>query len=281
MAVEALTGVVAPPEEPLEAGPESDWEAVQTDLGIRLPNDLLDFCLVYGSGTFVELGMTVFNPFSISYRHRLDATASRVQSLKDAEGDAEVPFDVFPQLPGLFPWGYDDQGAGLFWLAEGDPDDWVILVRGHESTEYHHYEMPLTTFLAEVMQGEIWLTEIWSDELLEDLCDGELHVTFQPFVFVPDTIPRYSIYQLYAQNGNRTGFWAKHAHWEIEGGGIVYVTSIDGKSEGPLIGDNPEGKVLTDFYQKGVLCQEDYELRHEFAVQPCFRLADPPEGWNA
>ena len=268
MAITELTDLIPPPPDPVEAGSEELWDEIQQDLGLPLPDDLRDFGFAYGTGKFVEQGILVFNPFAAVYRNWLNESVSAWQSLRDGEGDAEVPFDLFPSTPGLLPWGSDEGGAGLFWLTEGTPDNWPILVRGHEKAAFHRYEMELTTFISKVMKREILLKDLWLEEIFEDAS----RLVFQPSVLAVEAEPRKTVYQLYAMNDNRVGFWIQHENWEGSGT-EAFVKSIDGKTQGPLIGD---GKVLADIYENGVLYEEDFELH--IAGDAGFLLRKPPTG---
>src|SRR5437762_2069341 len=105
MAISDLKAIVTPPIQPLEAGPSNRWARIQKTLGFPLPSDLRDFGLNYGTGIFANLGLRVFNPFSANYRRSIDEQSVVWRSLKAGEGDAVVPYDVFPKHPGLLPWG--------------------------------------------------------------------------------------------------------------------------------------------------------------------------------
>src|SRR5688572_26417007 len=112
MAIDELTAVVKPPKDPLEAGPAERWNSVQEQMGIKLPTDLRDFGLSYGTGKFSEQGIVVFNPFAAGFPHQVEETLLPWRSLKAGEGDDEVPFAIFPETPGLLCWGTDENGAG-------------------------------------------------------------------------------------------------------------------------------------------------------------------------
>ncbi len=35
---------------------------------------------------------------------------------------------AYPQIPGLLPWGLDDQGCSYHWWAEGEPETWGVAI---------------------------------------------------------------------------------------------------------------------------------------------------------
>jgi hypothetical protein len=61
---------------------------------------------------------------------------------------------VFPETPGLFPWGKDENGSSLCWWANGDPENWPVVVQSREGEEYH-YQLSLTEFLVKVFLNEV------------------------------------------------------------------------------------------------------------------------------
>jgi hypothetical protein len=271
MAIQELIAVVPPPTSPLEAGPREKWDAVQSHLGTKLPLDLLEFGLTYGTGKFAGQGIWVFNPFAAVYLQEIEETLSIWRSLKEGEGEQEVPFSVFPDMPRLFPWAADEGGAGLFWLIDGDPQEWPIVVRGHEETKYDQFEMEMTTFLAKIMTMEIVLPHIWLKRSFED----PSRRVFQPLELRPkDRGDFKNIYQLYADNGNKAGFWVQHENWEGVGT-IVHVKSIDGKREGQLsseVTQSEAARVLVDVFEKGSLYKENALLTN--AASKGFRLVE-------
>lgn len=275
MAIEDLMAVVPAPAHPLETGTVGQWRQIQKDLGIRLPKDFRDFGQRYGTGRFTELGITVFNPFAAVFREWLDESLAVWRTLKAGEGDEEVPYDVFPVQPGLLVWGADEGGAGLFWLTIGEPDRWPIMLRGHESTEFHRIELSLSTFLAKVMRQEISVPDVWSKRMFAK----RNALVFQPLALRPRLAGK-SVYQLYAENGNSAGFWVAHPNWEGQSTEVL-VKRIDGKTKGPLRGEAPDygmATVLTDIYENGAIYECDAELTIAFDLN--FRKVDAPTWWT-
>ena len=72
-------------------------------------------------------------------------------------GAAErCPFPVFPEPGGLLPLGGDTNGGSMFWVTDGPPDGWSLVLydwRGGYESERH--EMPLVEFLVGWLSGEI------------------------------------------------------------------------------------------------------------------------------
>ena len=60
-----------------------------------------------------------------------------------------------------------------------------------------------------------------------------------------------TIYRLYAQNGNRAGFWVQHRSWSNL---CARVQSIDGQEFGALPGDAP-------LHNQAKICIECFDVR--------------------
>jgi hypothetical protein len=257
MAIQELTSLVPPPAQPLEAGPTERWDEIQAKLGTALPADFRDFGLAYGTGKFIEQGITVFNPFAAVFSQQMEETLAIWRSLKKAEGRREVPYPVFPQKRGLLSWGVDEGGNGLFWLMEGGTaEEWPILVRGHEATKWDRFEMQLTTFLSKLLSSQISLPHVWTKESF-----GPHRLKFQPTALKPREELK-SVFELHVENGNRAGFWVQHMNW-FGSTTEVRIKTVAGKAEGTLSGSAPDyggATVLVDVYENGALFQSDHVL---------------------
>ena len=277
MSIHELTAAMKPPKQPLETGSAERWREIQEKLGTQLPGDFRDFGLTYGTGRILDQGIAIFNPFAAIFWQWMEEQISVWRDLKASEGDSEVPFEVFPGSPGLLPWGLDADGSGLFWLTEGNPDHWPIVVRGR-NTEFKRFDMSLTSFLANVFTREIVPAVIWPR-----LRKKRTNPVFTPEAFEvkprEDPLARMSVYQHYMANGMRAGFWIEHPNWEGEDVG-VFVKSVNGQAEGALKGKPPyygEGSVIVDRFVKGELEKQDEDV---CMTSKQFRIVGPPAWWT-
>lgn len=153
MSIEALLEVVPPPAEPFEAfaGP---WEPIESELGTALPQDYKDFVRIYGSGYFMEfLGVPV--PGSKNPNTRFESgVALTCQTFADWDGD-ELPYPMWPAPGGLIPFGSTDNGDFLFWLPQGAPDDWRVVVWDRGMLEFEVLDCGLTDFLAGLATSDV------------------------------------------------------------------------------------------------------------------------------
>lgn len=178
MTIEHLKELVLPPEKPVGTGNPEGWDKVEQELGLTLPTDYKDFARVYGAGNLAGF-IHIFNPFSDSPYSSLLKCVKQIcevyRFLKQHEGDKQVPYAVYPDKPGLLPWGRNDLGHVLFWLTEGNPDSWPIVLSHGKSDRYERFNLGMVDFLARALPHELDST-IWPD----DFPDPDTPITFNP-----------------------------------------------------------------------------------------------------
>ena len=121
---------------------------------IDLPQDYVDFISYFGVGYF-----TVNDSFSLQIFDLItDSGASSVEEFLGyaREGHLELPErypDVFPNIPGLLPWGADDQGGTYYWWVEGDSDSWEVIA--DIRVDLIRYQYSMSEFLLALYTNEI------------------------------------------------------------------------------------------------------------------------------
>src|SRR5678816_1727154 len=112
MSLQELIKIVPPPRSPVNSGTSAAWSEIEAHLGIVLPNDYREFVTSYGSGEFTGAYIEVYSPFSGNYEALVDLTIrlKNDSSVPVYDQDSGSSFAFFPELPGLYPWGRDDQG---------------------------------------------------------------------------------------------------------------------------------------------------------------------------
>lgn len=134
------------------------WKGVEALLGLGLPPDYRAFVAEYGSGSFAGF-LFVLNPFSrtegIEFFSGVGVLCNALRDLKSFNGEKEVPFGVYPERPGLLPWGGDTNGNGLYWLTSGRPSAWPCIVGAGRPTRWERFDLPMTSFLTGVLRREI------------------------------------------------------------------------------------------------------------------------------
>jgi hypothetical protein len=162
--VDNLIDLAPPPEWRIDAGSPEAWDDVEKTLGTALPDDYKLITNVYGSGNFNDF-FYLFNPFdSIAESGHLVNQALRRDcyglSLLDFYNEIRsidpglCPFPTFPETRGLLPLGGDTNGGYAFWLMEGTPHDWpLILYPDFSGIERH--DLPLVDFLVLWLSGAL------------------------------------------------------------------------------------------------------------------------------
>jgi SUKH superfamily protein len=152
-----LKQLITPPPRPLEAGSLAEWSAVEQKLGLSLPVEYRDFILTYGTGQFANFYL-IYNPFSVSEWVNLHACVERVCKMErefKREWPEMVPYKIFPDGPGLLPWGSDDNGNYYYWLTEGPADSWQVVSNESRGEGFREYGRCMTDFLCGILTGEI------------------------------------------------------------------------------------------------------------------------------
>jgi hypothetical protein len=170
MAINELLSVVPPPSNPVEAQDGEVWTRAQAALGINLPEDFRAVGVHYGTGRFCGGYLAVANPLS---EHFETSMTSMLQATRDNRATHNYPYHVFPDKPGLLPWGADENGHVLHWLTEGNPDEWPVIVESHEG-ELERFDMSMTTFLARALKNDVIPKHIWNTRFTKD------ELTFTP-----------------------------------------------------------------------------------------------------
>lgn len=172
MSVNELIAVVPPPTHPVDPGTDLLRQQVEEKLGLRLPQDIIDFSLTYGTGTFSHGQFWVFNPFSRWYYSNIEEVCRLFRKLRRDEGPGRFPYNFHPERPGLLSWGSESNGHEMFWLTEGEPNAWPIIL--YDRVSFERWDLSVTTFLAKFFKCEI------SCILLGEDTQRRLHPEFDP-----------------------------------------------------------------------------------------------------
>jgi hypothetical protein len=159
MGIQDLTTVVSPPGKPVNPSSQESWDQLQAELNVQLPLELLDMSKTYGSGTFCGTFLKVFNPSSPRYHEELNRTLESLQAAK--QRGMEV--GVFPDKPGLFPWGTDENGNTYCWLMRGEPSRWKVVIRKHGDDLPIRFSMTMIDFLTKSFLNKIKVKH-WQNE---------------------------------------------------------------------------------------------------------------------
>jgi hypothetical protein len=159
MSIEELMCVVPPPERIDEGGDADQMRRLQEQDDPKFPQDFYDFGIRYGTGRFVAFDLWVLNRFSPNWARQvqdlLEISASRRElNVEECPAGSDQPYPVYPERPGLFEWGGDSNGYGLYWFTQGEPKDWLtVLTQKH--CDPPEFRMSMSTFIAKAINMEI------------------------------------------------------------------------------------------------------------------------------
>ncbi|MEO3945334.1 SMI1/KNR4 family protein [Gorillibacterium sp. CAU 1737] len=154
--MDKLIAILTPPETPHKPGSVEEWREAAEQLGTDLPADYKEFLRIYGTGgvgDFLWI-LTPFDPdvnINLSIRQRELCEAYLVSKTNFPE---YYPYEAYPAPGGLLPWAYTDNGDELYWLTEGPPDQWTVVVYESRSPDCHVYPVRMTDFLYGFLSGE-------------------------------------------------------------------------------------------------------------------------------
>ncbi|WP_088253407.1 SMI1/KNR4 family protein [Fimbriiglobus ruber] len=152
--VAALELIVPFPATTAEIGPAAEWTRVERELGIRLPSDYK--CLIdsYGSGSFGDF-LYPLTPFAVSEYGNFLKRAKAILEAERSSGmwrDQGVPFSLYPDTSGLFPWAVTDNGNTLYWYTHGPADHWPVVVQEGRGFRFEVFQRTAAGFV------RLWLT---------------------------------------------------------------------------------------------------------------------------
>ncbi|WP_143035788.1 SMI1/KNR4 family protein [Lentzea fradiae] len=132
-----------------------DWDVAERLLGLALPGDYKELLSTVPVGVYA--GTVLLGP-PTPKGHQNDLLAEHRAFMSELRTRADdLPYAVFPELPGLLPWAeFSHRMAGeLFWLAdEGDPDSWPVVVRGADGN-WEEFDVGVAAFLAALVRDEL------------------------------------------------------------------------------------------------------------------------------
>lgn len=152
MSISELTSLIPPPANPVECGNKASRRRVEAKLGLRLPDDLFELIAHYGSGQFLG-SLYILNPFSPKYEPRILAKSQLFNELRSDPELEWLPFDIWPQVPGILPCGGLDSGDMIHWLTEGPSNEWPLVLHDPKEHEFQVVRRPITGMLADFFSG--------------------------------------------------------------------------------------------------------------------------------
>lgn len=163
--MENLLGILSPPASPHNTGDKQAWRDFVSTLGTELPSDYKKFIETYGTGG-VDNFIWILTPFvsdeNVNFlKRKKDISEAYLQSKQDFP--EYYKHDIFPMTGGLIPWAFTDNGDELYWLTEGSPDNWKVVVYETRSSENYTYSLTMTQFMYQILTKDLMCDAFPSD----------------------------------------------------------------------------------------------------------------------
>ncbi|MEV6906074.1 hypothetical protein [Amycolatopsis sp. NPDC051071] len=131
-----------------------DWAGVEERLGTELPADYKGFSNKYPA-MFVNQFLRVAHPSCVDpdLNLLLDAQ-TRTKSLRELVSEFPLlyPHSAYPDKGGLLCWGNNVNREQCYWLTEGHPDEWKVVI-GDELDYCWEFDGGFSDFLLKSLTG--------------------------------------------------------------------------------------------------------------------------------
>jgi hypothetical protein len=135
---------------------EVDWPAVESSIGLGLPDDYKRLVEIFPDGVFQGL-VRVNRPGDHyeSVREFLGFYAHQLEDMHQFQaGGGAIPYPIFPEPGGLLPWATGPRAEPLFWLTRGeDPNAWPVVAASYDLAEWQEFAGSAGELLVEAVQG--------------------------------------------------------------------------------------------------------------------------------
>ena len=151
-----LSKLMPPPAEPLDIPSPDDWKRCEREL-TKLPNDYKEFIRTYGTGC-VDDFLYICNPIAPNESLNIISLAAHVlEALEEIACESPDHFSMprFPTPGGFLPFGGTDNGDNLFWVTEGEPDQWTVAVMGPRAPECFYHNAGMLDFLVAIIRRDV------------------------------------------------------------------------------------------------------------------------------
>jgi hypothetical protein len=155
---------------PTQAAPPVDWGNVERVTGLVFPADYREYCQKYSAlliDDFISISHPSAKREAVNLIRAADRYLAAMRELREGN-ESDVPYPIYPELNGIFPWGVTDNGDWLFWQTADNPNDWIVVAT--DRGDWYEYRGTFTSFLVALLGGRLG----W--EMFTDVFGEELHV---------------------------------------------------------------------------------------------------------
>lgn len=143
--MQRLIALLPPPAAPTLV--DVDWNAVESELQVVLPDDYKQFISIYG---LVDIGNTLYvmhpKQTGSSFREQM------IQLLSDTIRQGEpVPHPLYPASRGLLPVIQTDNDQLVCWITdEGNPNEWRTFFWADLGQTVHECDLSFSEFMSNI-----------------------------------------------------------------------------------------------------------------------------------
>ncbi|MEZ5941523.1 MAG: SMI1/KNR4 family protein [Planctomycetaceae bacterium] len=170
MGIDKLAALMPPPEDPLFNGTQEQWDRFKREVGLELPEDYFLVVTTYGSGRFLAGEFKVANPFDPDDQDFASFELTRLREMRERSPE-DVPFALYPEEGGLYPFGIDGNGNTFLWKTNSNPGKWEIVCFNSEdySESVNHSLIEFLVLLAtnklDINRRKFWGSDVAADSL--------------------------------------------------------------------------------------------------------------------
>jgi hypothetical protein len=160
--------------------PGLDWHQAQEELSVALPRDFCELAERFPFGVFQGFLDFLPSPASLTdlcerpladlrrwrddtpdddeirYREYLKEVAASEGEEYSPDPPLFIPFPLWPEPGGIFPWATGSHTENFFWLRSGpDPGSWPVVWCHGDDLEWERFEGTTTEFLIALVTGQI------------------------------------------------------------------------------------------------------------------------------
>jgi hypothetical protein len=162
----ALRRVLPPPASPkVGCSEQRPWTRLERQLGLPFPPGYRDMVLTYGYGC-IDRFLWVADPFRAGWFKWVALRMSALIELRAVHHGRTVPYALFPEPGGLFPWAFTDNGDTLYWGNAGARA--LVVVGAGREPEWDEFHGGPCAFLAALL-GRTHVSPIFPGTFPEEL----------------------------------------------------------------------------------------------------------------
>ena len=153
-----LLALAPPPSSPVNAGSPDLWLRLRMLSARAYPADYKWLINTYGSGEYCDLLwlLTPSPPWPDDLLSQIEPCWRAIGRGGTMDSSEQCPFPIFPEPGGLLPAGGDTNGGSIFWITDGPPGEWsLVLYDWRGGYVYERHRMSLVDFLVGWLSGEI------------------------------------------------------------------------------------------------------------------------------